>query len=118
MGLNRSALGMALVTCCSVALLGVHWQGLSVAGAAYPSSQALVHFTGWQAWAPYVMLASLLAWCIPRCVDALKADGAATAAPPPRLLAASSGRNWRHPTLPALLHWQIGKRLREEQPGS
>ncbi|KAL4422024.1 hypothetical protein ABPG77_005454 [Micractinium sp. CCAP 211/92] len=66
MDLNRSALGMALVTCCSVALLGVHWQGLSVAGAAYPSSQALVRFTGWQAWAPYVLVASLLAWCISR----------------------------------------------------
>lgn len=67
MGLNRSALGMALVACCSGALLGAQWPGLNVAGAADASSQALDRFTGWQAWAPNVLVASLLAWGITRC---------------------------------------------------
>ncbi|KAL4440280.1 hypothetical protein ABPG75_003281 [Micractinium tetrahymenae] len=66
MGLNRSALGMALVACCSEALLGAQWPGLLTAAGASSNSQALVRFTGWQAWAPHVLVASLLAWGITR----------------------------------------------------
>lgn len=66
MGLNSCALGMAVMACCCWALLGAELPGLGAAGSS-SGSQALVRFIGWQAWAPHVLVASLLAWSIMRC---------------------------------------------------